>query len=197
MLCQEIERKILDYQENQLSPAERQAVESHLADCAHCQVFDHGLRELDAALARDVKFPAFSPDFDRRLRERIQAAPPVLSETERAERKRQLQAEFDAGMVRLARAEFALHRLLNHLSRPLLLALTGCLVWRLTPPLMILLGTAGLSDRGQNLLSWVLMSAVFLAVGLAEAFPRRWKSFGPGQGASREDESATASINRR
>jgi hypothetical protein len=197
MLCQEIEKRILDYQENQLSPAEREAVENHLAGCAHCRAFDQDLRELDATLSRGVRLPAFSPDFDRRLRERIQAAPAALSEFERTERKHQLQAEFDAGMARLARAEFAFNRLRNHLGRPVLLALTGCLVWWLTPRLMILLGVSGLSDRDRNLLSWMLMSAVFLAVGLAEAFPRRWKSFESGRGASWEGKSATTSANRR
>jgi anti-sigma factor RsiW len=196
MSCQEIENKILDYRENQLQPAERRAVEGHLAGCARCRAFDQDLQELDAALSRGIKLPAFSPDFDGRLRERIQAAPPMLSETERAERKRQLQAEFDAGMVRLARAEFALHRLLNHLVRPLLLALAGCLVWRLTPPLMVLLGVSGLSDRGRNLLSWMLMSAVFLAVGLAEAYPQRWKGFRLRKGAPWEGKSATAPATR-
>lgn len=176
MSCQEIEKRILDYQENQLSPPGRQVVEIHLAGCAHCRAFKHGLRELDAALLHGIKSPALSTDFDRRLRERIQATPMGLSAAQRAERKRQIQAEFEVGMLRLARAEFALHRLLNRLSRPLLVALTGCFIWWLTLKLVLILGNLGLGDRGQNLLSCLLISAVFLAIGLAEAFPLLRKS---------------------
>src|SRR5271168_2553546 len=103
MSCEEIENRILDYQENQLPPAQRQEIEAHLATCPGCRTFGRQLQQLDGALSAGVKVPAISVDFDRRLRERIEAAPAALSEAQRTERKRQLQAEFEAGMARLGR----------------------------------------------------------------------------------------------
>jgi anti-sigma factor RsiW len=180
MSCQEIESLILDYQENQLTPARWQAVETHLAGCAGCQAFARHLQQLDAALSRGVKVPALSADFDRRLWERIQSAPAALSEAQRAERKRQLQAEFDAGMAQLVRGSFAWHSFLRHLTLPLLAAVAGCLAWWLTPQLAALLKGSGPGGLGQNLLAWLVASAVFLAIGLAGAFPRPWKTLGLG-----------------
>jgi len=132
MSCQEIENRIPDYQENQLSPAQREEVETHLARCANCRLFARHLRELDAALSSSVKTPALSADFDRRLQERIRAESTAMSEPRRAERKRQLQAEFEAGMARIARGSFALGRLLNYLAWPALAAAAGWLGWLLT-----------------------------------------------------------------
>jgi len=178
MSCQEIENTILDYQDNQLSPARRQAVETHLARCAGCQAFVRHLQRLDAALSRGFKAPALSADFDRRLWERIQTAPPALSADQRAERKRQMQAEFDAGMARLVRGSFAWHSLLDHLTLPVLAAVAGCVAWRFTPQMRALLKVPSLGDLGQNLLSWLMVGAIFLAIGLAGAFPRPWKTPG-------------------
>src|SRR6478672_8869465 len=101
MLCEEIENQILDYQENQLSSARREEVETHLAGCANCRIFAQQLRQLDEQLSARGKIPATSADFDRKLRERIQAVPAVLLEAQKTERKRQLQAEFEAGMARI------------------------------------------------------------------------------------------------
>jgi len=175
MLCEEIENRILDHQENQLSPAQREEVETHLARCADCRVFARRLQQLDAALSAGVKVPALSADFDRRLRERIQAAPVFVSEAQRAGRRRQLQAEFEAGMARIGRGSFAMGGLLNHLSWPALAAVAGWLAWRLTPQLTAHLNTQSLGGLDPTLLPWLAASAVFLAVGLAEAFPRQWK----------------------
>lgn len=65
MSCQEIENKILDYQENHLSPAQREEVETHLAGCAGCRAFARQLQQLDAALSASVKVPPLSADFNR------------------------------------------------------------------------------------------------------------------------------------
>jgi anti-sigma factor RsiW len=71
MTCEEIENRILDHQENRLSPARREEVEKHLAGCPGCRIFARQLQQLDAALSAGVRVPALSADFDRRLRERI------------------------------------------------------------------------------------------------------------------------------
>jgi anti-sigma factor RsiW len=176
MSCQEIENRILDYQENQLPPAQREEVETHLAGCAGCRAFVRRLQQLDAALSASVKVPALSADFDCRLRERIQAAPAVLSEAQRAERKRQLQAEFEAGMARIRRGSFALRSLLNHLTRPALVIVAAWLAWLFTLQLTAHLNAQSLGGLDPNLLPWLAAGAVFLAFGLAEAFPRQWKT---------------------
>jgi anti-sigma factor RsiW len=176
MSCQEIKNRILDYQENQLSPAQREEVETHLAGCAACRIFARQIQQLDAALSRSVKVPALSANFDRRLWERIQAAPAALSEAQQAERKRQLQAEFEAGMARIRRGAFALGSLLNHLTWPVLVVVAACLAWSFTPELTAHLNAQSLGGLDPNLLPWLAVSAVFMAVGLAEAFPRQWKT---------------------
>lgn len=178
MSCEEIENRIVDYQENQLSSAQREEVETHLAGCAGCQLFARQLQQLDATLSASVKVPALSADFDRRIRERIQAVPTALSEAERAERKRQLQAEFEAGMARIGRGSFALGNLLKHLTWPVLGTVAGWLIWGFTLPLTVHLNAQTLGGLDPNLLPWLAASAVFLTVGLAEAFPRKWKILG-------------------
>jgi anti-sigma factor RsiW len=176
MLCQEIENRILDYQENRLPPAEREEVETHLAGCAGCRIFARQLQQLDAALSASVKVPALSAGFDQRLREQIQAASAVLSEAQRAERKRQLQAEFEAGIARIVRGTFALGSLRNHLTWPVLAAVAAWLIWRFTPQLTAHLSAQSLGGLDPNLLPWLAVSAVLLAVVMAETFPRWWKT---------------------
>jgi anti-sigma factor RsiW len=178
MLCEEIENRILDYQENQLSAAQRAEVESHLAGCAVCRAFARQLQQLDATLSASVKIPALSADFDRRLRQRIQAAPAVLSEAQRAERKRQLQAEFEAGMSRIVRGSFAWDSLLKHLTWPALVAVAGWLAWCFAAQWTVHLHAQSLAGLDPKLIPWLAASAVFLAVGLAQAFPRAWRFIG-------------------
>ncbi len=177
MFCEEIETCILDYQENQLSAAQRAEVENHLARCAVCRKLARQLQQLDAALSARVRIPALSDGFDRRLRERILAAPAALSEAQRAERKRQLQAEFEAGMARIGRGSFALDSLLKHLTWPALAALAVWLVWCFTRQLTVHLHAQSLGGLAPSLVPWLVASAVFLAVGLAQAFPRAWRFF--------------------
>jgi len=178
MSCEKIENRIVDYLENQLSPAQREEVATHLAGCPGCRKFARQLQELDATLAASVKVPALSADFDRRLRERIQAVPATFSEAERAERKRQIQAEFEAGQARIKRGSFALDSLLKHLTRPALAILAGWLTWHLTQPLTVHLNAQSLRGLDPNLLSWLAASAIVLTVGLAGNFPRQWKFLG-------------------
>jgi anti-sigma factor RsiW len=175
MSCQEIENRILDYQENQLSPAQRAEVETHLGGCAHCRTLARQFEQLDAALSASVKAPALSADFDQRLWQRVQAAPAALTEAQRAERKRQLQAEFEAGLARIGRGSFALESLLRNLTWPALAMVAGWLAWRLTLALTAHLDVQGLGALAPSLLPWLAVSAVFLALGLAQAFPRTAK----------------------
>jgi anti-sigma factor RsiW len=176
MSCEEIENRILDCPENQLPPAQRQEVEAHLATCAGCRTFARQLQRLDAALSTGVKVPALPADFDRRLRERIEAAPPALSEAQRAERKRQLQAEFEAGMARLGQGSFALGSLLSHLTGSAMAAAAGALVWLFTSPWAARLNPQSLGGFPPNALPWLAASAVFLAIGLGGVFPRQWRA---------------------
>ena len=178
MSCEEIENRILESQENQLSLAQRVEVETHLAGCAGCRTFARQLEQLEAALSAGVKAPALSAEFDRRLQERIQVAPAALSEAQRAERERQLQAEFEAGQARIERGLFALDSLMKHLAWPALAILAGWLTWHFTLPLTVRLNAQSLGGVDPNLLPWLAAGAVFLTVNLAKAFPRPWKSLG-------------------
>jgi anti-sigma factor RsiW len=173
MSCEEIENQILDYQENQLSARQRMEVEGHLAACAGCRTFARQLQQLDAALTTGVKVPALSTEFDRQLQKRIQVAPVALSEAQRTERKRQLQAEFEAGQARIGRGLFAPGSLAKHLAWPVLAILSGWLAWRFSLPLTSHLDARSLGGLDPNLLPWLVASAVFLMVSLTEIFPRR------------------------
>ncbi len=175
MSCEEFENKILDYQENQLSPAQRQEAENHLSGCADCRICVRLFKQLDAVLSDGVKVPTLSADFDRRLRERIQVTPMALSEAERAERRRQLHAEFETGMARIGRGYFSLGSMLNHLIWPALVNVVAWLVWLFISLLTTHLSTRSWRGLDPHLLPWLAISAVFLLVGMAEAFPRQRK----------------------
>jgi anti-sigma factor RsiW len=175
MSCEDIENKILDYQENQLSPAQRKAVEIHLASCADCRIFASQLQQLDAAFSARMVIPVLSTDFNRRLQERIQATPTALSEAQRAERKRQLQDEFEAGVTRIRRGSFAMGSVLKHLLWPALAIVAGWLVWGFTSQMTAHLNARSLGGLTPDLLPWLAASAAFLAIGLAGLFPRQWK----------------------
>ena len=177
MLCELIENKILDYQENQLSAAQRAEVETHLAGCPDCREFARQLQQLDAALSASVKIPALSAGFDRQLRERIQSTPATLSEAYRAERKRQLQAEFEAGMAESVGGWFTLGRLLNYLAWPAVAAVAGWLAWRISAEWAARLPAQSLGGYAPIMIPCLAASAVFLTVGLAQAFPRPWRFF--------------------
>jgi anti-sigma factor RsiW len=177
MSCEEIENSILDYQENQLPPGQRADIEAHLAGCASCRTFARQLRQLDTALTAGIKVPALSAEFDQRLQKQIQVAPAALSEAERAERKRQLQGEFEAGRARIGRGLFAPGSLAKHLAWPVLAILSGWLAWRLTLPFASHLNAQSLGGLDPYLLPWLVASVVFLMVSLTEVFPRQRNFF--------------------
>jgi anti-sigma factor RsiW len=175
MSCEDIENKILDYQENQLSPAQRKAVEIHLAGCADCRTFARQLQQLDTAFSARMIIPALSTDFNRRLQERIQAIPTGLSEAQRAERKRQLQDEYEAGIARIRRGSFRMGSVLKYLLWPALAVAAGWLVWCLTSQMTAHFNARSLGGLNPDLLPWLAASAAFLAIALAGPFPRQWK----------------------
>jgi anti-sigma factor RsiW len=172
MACEEFENLISDYLENQLLPADRARVAAHLAGCTDCRAFVRQLEQLDLALLRTVKAPALSATFKARLQQRIQIETAVLSEAQRAERKRQLQAEYETALARLNRFPPPPRKLPEGLGYAGLIALAGLLAWLLLPRLANLLARPALNGINQSLLlSWVA-SAIFVAIGLATAFPR-------------------------
>jgi hypothetical protein len=65
--------------------------------------------------------------------------------------------------------------LIQHLSWPALAAVAGWLAWRFTLPWTAHLHAQNLGGLSPSLVPWLVASAVFLAVGLAEALPRSWK----------------------
>ncbi len=165
MKCEEIENKILDYQDNRLSLVQQAEMEDHLAGCAGCRTFARQIRQLDAALLAGVKVPVLSAGFERRLRDRIQTVPQAASEAQRAERKRQLQAEFDAGLTRIARQSFAWASVLKHLRWPLLAIAAACLTWCFASQLTVQhLNPQSLDGLPSNLIPVLAACAVFLAI---------------------------------
>jgi anti-sigma factor RsiW len=178
MTCHEIEISIPDYDENRLSPGDRQDVETHLGECANCRKFALQLRDLDAALATRLKVPELSAGFDRQVMAQIQRASGTLTPAQRAERKRELQAEFDAGAAGLLRESFGLGNLLDKLTWPVAAVVAGWLAWQLTALLTAQVTAQSIGGLSPSLLPWLAASAAFLAVNLAEAFPRQRGFFG-------------------
>jgi anti-sigma factor RsiW len=175
MLCKEIENKILDYQENRLSPVQREDVKNHLAVCATCQAFAQQLQLLDAALLAKVKAPVLPANFNCQVWERTQAEPMVLSESQRVLRKRELQAEFEAGKAKIRQGSFGLGSLWSHLARPAMAAVAGWFAWIFASQLIVHLNAQGLSGLAISEMLWLAASTVFLVVSLTEAFPRLLK----------------------
>lgn len=178
MLCTELESRILDYQEGRLSPAIRQEVEAHIAHCAACRQLAGQLQLLDAVLSAALRVPALSADFDTRLLGRVEAVPQVLSEAQRSERRRQLQAEFEAGQAQLRPGAFSTGALLDYLTWPALGGVAAGLVCLLAERGFARAG--GLVHAGSvaALLPWLAAATAVLAAALAVPFPRAHKWLG-------------------
>ncbi len=174
MTCAELEPRILEYLENQLSPAERALVQDHLLACANCRAFAQQLQQLDGTLATVLTPPALSAGFLESLHERIRAQNALPSEQERAERKRQLQAEFEAALAQLKVGSFGLGRLLDATAGALTIGLLALLVCRLTPALTHLLPQWP-GVPWTLLVAAVIAGATFLLVGMQAAFPRQFR----------------------
>lgn len=175
MPCDEFENLIPEFQENRLSPVEREKVAAHLAGCADCRTFAQQLQQLDAMLSASLKVPALSADFERRLRGRIQSEPAFLTEAQRAGRKRQLQSDFDAGLARLRRNSIPLGALFDSLIWPVIGVLASWIAWSLTHILTAHLTAQKLSGFDPVLLPWLAAGIAFVAVVFPETLYRRWK----------------------
>ena len=176
MTCDEFENRFLACPENELSADQRAAGEKHLADCSACQTLARQLQQLDLALTLKVQAPVLHADFNHRLAKRIQAEMTVLPEAQRLERKRQLEAEYEAGLDQLRRTSLRLTGSQEGLRYVGLAALVGVIVWQFTPRVLNLLAAQGLSSANQTLMLAATAGAVFLAIGLTVAFrqtPRR------------------------
>lgn len=179
MNCDEYENRILADPGMQWSAEENAAAEKHLAGCASCQALVRQWQRLDAALTLKVKGPRLSADFNQRLANRIKAETTVLTETQKAERKRQMQREFVIGLAQLNHRRWSPDGWLAGLSYALPAALAGWFAWRLLPHLASFLDPALPNGVGQNVLFALTAGLVFLAIGLAAAFPQRVRNLWP------------------
>ena len=175
MPCEEFDNRILEFLENQLPPAERATVETHLAGCARCRMLARQLQQIDAALTQGIKLPMLPRSFTARLQQRIQTEATLLSETHRADRKRQMQAEFEAELARLRRQLISSVNPINTLGYAVLVALAGWLILRLMSIWTNLVAQPDYDRFGQNLLPAGIISAVFLLIGLSVAFHEELK----------------------
>jgi hypothetical protein len=173
MNCDEYENRILADPESPLSADETAAAQNHLIACPRCQTLARQFQQLDAALTLKVKAPALPVDFSQRLAKRIQAETRVLSEAQRADRKRQMQMEFATGLAQLNHRAWSPQGLLAGLNYALPVALAGWFAWQLLPRLASGLKPSLLNGSGQSVLFALVAAVVFLAIGLAAAFPQR------------------------
>ncbi len=172
MACVEFENLIPDYLEKQLPPEAQSRVAAHLAQCAHCREFARQIEQIDAALACGVKAPELPPDFRARLRQRIQSVP-VWSEAELAERRRRLQAEYEAGLARLRPFPLSPRRLRQGLVYAAGIAVLGWLGWLLLANWENLLARLMPTNLDPNLITALAITAIFLALGWAATAFRR------------------------
>jgi anti-sigma factor RsiW len=174
MNCPQSDYRILDYLENQLPVDDSARMAIHLAECADCRILVEQLQQLDHSLASALVRPELSAAFMSRLEKRLVQEARWLPEFERAERKRQLQAEFDRAIEKLNR-QFRGLGSLQHVPGSALVAGFGgviacCLARSVLEP-----------HVGDSLGQWLpllwITSAVFLLAGLVVAFPRQFKRF--------------------
>ncbi len=181
MNCDEYENRILADPERPISAEESAAAEKHLAVCTACQARVRQFQQLDATLMIKLRAPVLSADFNQRLAKRIQTEVKVLSAAERAERKRQLQLEFATGLAQLHHRPWSQAGLVAGLSYALPLAMAGWFAWLLLPRLVSTLAPALVPGLAWNILFASVAAMVFLAIGLAAAFPRRVRNLWPGR----------------
>ncbi len=72
--CAAMENKLVEYLDGRAAPADRHAVEAHLAECGSCSLRAEEFRALSSVLD-DLPEIAPSPSFDASLRARIAAEP--------------------------------------------------------------------------------------------------------------------------
>lgn len=96
MACPEYEDLVLELLENQLPASQRRALETHLSMCEPCRAFHAAQARLDRALATSLRRPVLPPDFKRRTLQRIAVEAALLPPEVRAEKKRQMETEFES-----------------------------------------------------------------------------------------------------
>jgi anti-sigma factor RsiW len=99
--CAEYEYEIVDLQDGGLLAGRARAVLAHLDGCPRCRAWADELAALDAGLAATLPRPALSPDFDARLRERIES---LVAPARRGELRSRLEQEHDSLIESLRRA---------------------------------------------------------------------------------------------
>jgi len=122
MTCAEYERQIAEWVDGRLAPADAQTVALHVAGCPGCGDFAASLRQLDDTLVRGVTRPQLTRGFEARLRARMEAEASGDLEAQRAERRRRLQAEYDATVTRMRRRVRSVTSVLDMLGLGLLSA---------------------------------------------------------------------------
>jgi anti-sigma factor RsiW len=72
--CADYEHDVVELLDGELAPERARVVRLHLEACPRCRSWHASIASLDARLEAALPRPALSPDFDRRLRDRIAAA---------------------------------------------------------------------------------------------------------------------------
>lgn len=125
MRCETFEANCTEYLDGALSQAERLKLESHLAQCDECASFLRQLTLIDRELTQALKQPALSPDFARRMQDRIQAESRERQNGWLAQRRAELQIEFEQQKLQMRRCWFSFRYLLEAVLGAVLIGLSG------------------------------------------------------------------------
>jgi hypothetical protein len=153
------------------------SIAEHLAACPGCRTFAQRLEQMDVALSKTVKAPALGHDFNLKLQQRIQAQR-TLSPEYIAQRKRELQAEYEAGLKRLQPWSLPLALTIHNVRSAVLIALVGFIAWLSLPTLTNVVARYVSSGPLQYLLPSILITFLLIGIGFAIGFPHRVKRLG-------------------
>lgn len=172
MDCEAFENYLLNCQDGEFPASQRSEVEAHLALCSGCRELLHQFQRLDKALERQIQPVALPMDFEQKLHQRLHAKTPALSPEQLAERKRQIQEEFEEGLAHLRRWSLPPNWLEKWGTLALLAAMASWLVCHALTHLPNLPGLSAAGVAPQNLLYSLAGAGIFSAIGLAVAFYR-------------------------
>jgi anti-sigma factor RsiW len=71
--CADYEHDLVELLEGSLGPERARVIRLHIESCPRCRAWQAEFATIDAGLAAALPSPALSPDFERRLQERIAA----------------------------------------------------------------------------------------------------------------------------